>query len=218
MGARPTPDNLTGYGRDLPDNDLSDHGAILYDHSLSGYSRDLPDVDLSDHGAVPYESKEVYWGTNDEEIVKQMNILMHATYANNVETVVPALGADALEKLIDWRFKTSCNKLDNGVSGKEDKIDLGTGLYMDFYIIDRVMSLNPHAGEQIFSPTLYSGEKVKTDIYGVIAKYGEYLKKAGVEIPLINAQTGQVLQGSASDMINYLMSKQLIEVPAVGGR
>jgi len=217
-GAIPYDRSLSGYARDLPDVDLSDHGAVPYDRSLSGYARDLPDVDLSDHGAVPYEPKSVTWGTNDEEIIKQINILMHASYSDTVAQIIPLLNAASLAKIIEYRYRKIANTLEVNKAGlsMDEKARIGTELYMDFLIIDNMILSNPNCLQPIFNPSLYVGQEELTDIFGVIEKYQQDLENIGVQIPLINASKQKPLMDAkgriitAQEILNFLMSKSQI--------
>lgn len=224
-GAVPYDTSISGLSRDLPDVDLSDHGAVAYDTGLHGLSRDLPDVDLSDHGAVPYASKKETWGTNDEEIIEQLNILMHAYYYEKFDQVVPLLNADSLAKLVDYRYRQIANILDysrNGL-GKEDKQRIGTDIYMDLLIIENMIQTNPNCLQQIFNPDIYMGQNGLTDIFGVIEQYQRDLENVGVAIPLINGSTEQALVDqtgkavTAQDILGYLMTKKELYQPEEPG-
>ena len=197
------------------DKDLVDHGAIPYDNSMTGEVRDLPDVDLSDHGAVPYATKTETWGTNDEDIIKQIDILMHASACSTVNEVMPLLNADSLAKIVEYRYRERFNSVDNSDYGisKEKKEELGTLMFLDFYIIESMINNNPNCFEPIFDTKIYMGQEEKTDVFGVIDKYQEILDKVKTPIPMINGMTDEVLTQNgqvitAQDEINYLKSRR----------
>ena len=145
-----------------------------------------------------------------------MNILMHATYSKNVNQVIPMLNAASLSKVIEYRYRRTCNDLENIINSlnKEDKERIGTEMYMDFAIIDSVISSNQNGLQEIFNADLYSGSQELSNIFGVLERYKENIDSVGVDIPLINGDTGIPVTGSngnvitAQDMINYLMSKK----------
>ena len=208
--------DFSGPTRDLPDVDLSDHGAISYNTDFSGPTRDLPDVDLSDHGAVSYVPKSAIWGTDNDEIIKQINILMHASYSNNFEQIIPFLNDESLAKLVDFRYRQVSNILDiNSYGlGKEDKLKLGTQIFMDFLIINNMLSSNPNCFDPIFNPSLFVGEGELTDIFGVLESYQQNLDGINEEIPLINGLTGEPVVNeagkniTAQEALKFLLSKK----------
>ena len=196
--------------------DLLDHGAAAYTPITSDVSRDLPDTDLSDHGAIAYAPRSETWGTNDEELATQINMLMQASYSTNVDQVIPLLSAASLAKLVNYRYRVSANILDNSSYGlsTDDKERLGMGMNMDFAIINSIIASNPQGLEQIFSPTLYSGEQNLTDIFGVLESYKQAVDSIGVQIPLINGYTGKPLVDANGKVVTvqeglkYLMAKK----------
>lgn len=208
--------SISGIARDLPDIDLSDHGAVSYDTSLSGEARDLPDVDLSDHGAVTYESKKSYWGTNDEETIKNIDMLMHAAGCTIVADIIPHLNADSLAKLVNFRYSKVANLIGYNTHSlpKDVKEDLGKLMCLDFRIIDNIISSNPNGLQAIFNPETQIGKDEKTDIFGVIAQYITQLGAYDVGIPLIDAMTNEKLKTpegkeiTAQELLQFLMSKK----------
>jgi hypothetical protein len=216
-GALSRGQKYSGHTRDLPDTDLSDHGALSRGQKYSGHTRDLPDTDLSDHGALSYDPKIITWGTNDEEIVKQINILMQASFYNNIEDIVPILSAKSVAKIIDYRYRIVANILDSNKHSlnKDDKKRLGITMYMDLLLIDNLINLNPVCLEEIFNPTLYIGQKNTTNIFGVIKQYQEALDKLDIQIPLINGATEQPIVDTngrnitAQNILEYLTTKNI---------
>lgn len=206
-----------GYTRDLPDTDLSDHGALSYDSKPKGYTRDLIDTDLSDHGALAYEPRINTWGTNDEEIIKQINILTRASYYQHIKELAPLLTPASMAKIVNYRYRQIANILENSRNGlsKDEMEILGTNLYLDFLIIDNLMKLNPGCLEEVFNPSLYIGNRNNTNIYGVIEKYKQDLEKLSIQIPLINGETGKPLidengkKVTAQEILNYLMEQNI---------
>ena len=214
-GAVAYDDSMKGTARDLPDVDLSDHGAVAYNDSMHGPARDLPDVDLSDHGAVAYASKQATWGTSDEELAKQINILMRASYYDNLDQIIPLLSSDSLAKIVGYRYRQVANMLDTNGRGlsQEDKVRLGEALFMDFSLINSAITLNPNSLTPIFNPSLYVGSQELTDIFGVLSQYQQDLSKSELDIPLINGSNGQPVMDAegknltSKDALDLLMAK-----------
>ena len=210
--------NNSGHVRELIDADLSDHGAVSYNLTNSGHARDLIDADLSDHGAVAYAPKSVTWGTNDEDLIKHMNILMRASYSKNYEQIIPCLNEESLAKVVDFRYRQVANIIDSNSYGlgKDEKFRLGAQMYMDFLIIDNMLSSNQNCLNPIFNPSLFVGVGDLTDIFGVLENYQHSLDGIKEDIPLINGMTGELVVNSegksitAQETLDYLMSKKEI--------
>lgn len=201
------------------DKDLMDHGALAYDTRPSGIARDLPDVDLSDHGAIPYAPKSETWGTNDEELIEKLNILMRSSYNTIFEQVIPQLNADSLAKLVEFRYRNIGNRIQDSRHGlsKDEKERIGMELYMDLLMVENMISSNPNSLQPIFNPTLYVGQQELTDIFGVLEKYRQDLDSIGVQIPLIDGSNespaldsnGNVITAQA--VLDYLIAKNPVQ-------
>ena len=207
----------SGVARDVGDVDLSDHGAVSYDNGPSGVARDVGDVDLSDHGSIAYESKKSYWGTNDEEAIKNINMLMHASSCELLSEIIPHLNAESLATIVDYRYRQVASIINQDQNGlpKDDKETLGTKMCLDFRIIDNIISLNPNGLTAIFNPDLFMDAADNlTDIFGVLQQYLTDLDVFDFGIPLIDGASGEKIKTqegkeiTAQEIIQFLMSKK----------
>jgi len=84
---------------------------------------------------------------------------MHASYSNTIDQVIPLLNAPSLAKVVEYRYRQVGNIFENNTYrlSEEEKIKLGIQMYMDFYMIDNVISSNPNCFQPIFNPSIYVG-------------------------------------------------------------
>ena len=215
--------DLPNFGQDIGGVDLSDHGAVSSSPAMfTGEVRDLPNfgqdiggVDLSDHGAVSYASKEDTWGTDDIDLIHEMDVIEHAAWSENVERVIPQLPADSLKQILDMRYRHTANILQDGKYNisSDDKLAISQDMSMSLRIIDSAIATNPHSLEEIFEPELFLSGSKKTDVFGVLAKYKEDLDELGVPIPMINGKTGENIVDengkvvTVEERLEFLLSK-----------
>ena len=227
------PNRLSGdvieYANDDPDITHHGGGMAIDPNRLSGdvieYANNDPD--LTHHGGgVEYAPKSDTWGTNSQELIHQLDLLMHASYSNDYQQAIPQFNAASLAKLVEYRYRQRGYQLEDVEYGlsKEDKEGLGMDMYFDFLLIDNMIQTNPNCMEPIFDPSTALGSREKTDIFGVLAQYQKDLSRLDAPIPLIDIRTGQqVTNGNgqvitAQEMVNYLMSKKEAYTQESSGR
>ena len=139
---------------------------------------------------------------------------MHASYSANIDKVVPMLTPESLTKIVEYRYHQIANVLDDEYLrlSNNDKEDLGKKIYMDFLLINKMITSNPSCLQPIFDVNLYAGNQDRTNIYGVLSQYQQDFNKAGINLPLINASTRKPVVDevgnsiTAQDMLAVLMS------------
>ncbi len=199
-----------------PIEHVSDEEAVLRDHGVgfgvpydpirdyAGPIEHVSDEDAvrNDHGVgfgVPEDPMPKY-GTRDQDLLNTVNALSHATWVADVKEMVGKLPDESVKQVVKRRICDSLDLITDrfGVSSNKEKI--GEKLGLDLAIIAEIIREERNIKD--FDTALYVGQTDERDVVGLIEKYEEALEECGVQIPMIDAKTGnQVIDPETNEPV-----------------
>ncbi len=188
--------------------DYDDLEAILRDHGVGtpGVPRDpvrdyvgpvehVSDEDAArrEHGAgfeIPEDPLPKY-GTRDQDLLNTVNALIHNTWMADLPEMVGKLPDGSIKEVMKKRMCDSLDLLNDRFGVGSNKEEIGRKLGMDFAIIAEIIREERDITD--FDTALFVGEKDERDVVGLLEKYEEALDECGVQIPMIDGKTGEVV-------------------------
>lgn len=184
-----------------------DHGADTFGvpgwrvemHSGHYEERTDREVVANEHGAMSmgvYADKKETWGTDNQEQIDLMRKTMYAQWMKDPGAVVDNLPDESITKIIEQRLKNTANQADTDRSyiayNQERQHDFGLNLDFDLALIGSMIRKDRLTDNAKFETSLYMGSSDERDLAGVLTVYEDMINKIGVDVPLVDGESGEV--------------------------
>lgn len=159
---------------------------------------------------TPVDPAQMY-GTRDPELIERLNNIVYANWVDPkfLEETIRMMDDATVANLVERRYRKESGTLHDRLGFYKSTIEkLSHELFLDFEILQMLISQGRLLDNTPVDASLYTGEHNPQNLIGVLEQYRKDIADSKVNIPMISAKNEPIID---SDTNQVCLANQFVE-------